>query len=58
MSGAQAAGEPSTRMRRIGVAKWLVCHTIKGLCEKSGQVPPPMPVFSSIGTVSFIIKYY
>uniref|UniRef100_A0A8I6YI08 Uncharacterized protein n=1 Tax=Hordeum vulgare subsp. vulgare TaxID=112509 RepID=A0A8I6YI08_HORVV len=21
-----------------------------GLCEKSGQVPPPMPVFSSIGT--------
>lgn len=29
MSGAQAAGEPSTRMRRIGVAKWLVCHTIK-----------------------------
>ena len=29
MSGAQAAGEPSKRMRRIGVAKWLVCHTIK-----------------------------
>ena len=29
MSGAQAAREPSTRMRRIGVAKWLVCHTIK-----------------------------
>ena len=29
MSGAQATGEPSTTMRRIGVAKWLVCHTIK-----------------------------
>ncbi|KAI4992266.1 hypothetical protein ZWY2020_051657 [Hordeum vulgare] len=29
---------------------------IEGLCEKSGQVPPPMPVFSLIDTVSFIIN--
>ena len=29
MSGAQETGEPSMTMRRIGIAKWLVCHTIK-----------------------------
>jgi hypothetical protein len=46
MSGAQAAGEPSTMMPRTGMPKWLVCHTIKAV-----------PTYFSSGGTGYVVYF-